>query len=616
MVSDQSGIAETEGARLRLVCEGTPISLEFRESRWSIVDEASLRTELNLLAQLGTHASGLDRALGVCAALNAYLIYPDEAGTLNRQLAALEDRLPKHFRNVDFEHRIAITQACAWMHTEGAWRWLAWMLPKRLEPSLQRTAWILPGPFGWDSRGDWWEFNGNFALWLDDAFWAQIANHPDERFSQLAVATDPAASAEALREVAEAERFEVAGAEDLDLSELVALNPSTPPDLLVRLAGVRRSSDLRRRSPRDRAVYAAGRFPQRLRLRVLQHPNPPVEVFDAIVGTYVDAITSEPFIQQRLPYNSWVPPLWAVTHPKIPARLLTEVQQALCLEFDEDERRVTPEERDAILGNVASHTKASPTLRSRLADHQSHKVRARVAANPQTAPELLARLSTDRHRRVRAAAAAHANTPPEALEVLAEDPTPRVRRAVAGNEATPERALELLAADPSDGATAENAVANPSLRPSAAHQAQLRILESGDASRFLSICCREDTDAAVLRRLVAAADDMHEGMRWYYRYCLASHSNSPVDFLKAMVDEATERRDERLLNELLSNRSLPEQLCDRVADSLRQSQPREPRRWSLQARKLQEARSRRQRADAATPASSSASASASSRAPA
>ena len=557
--STSNGI-ETEGDRLRLLCEGMQVAIEYRNGRWGVANEAALRAELAVLGSLGGPAGVLDRAHGVCAALNACLIYPDEAGTLNKQLAALESRSPSRFYQTDFEQRIALTQACAWLNTEGAWRWLLWMMPKRLEPSLERTPWVVPGWYGWERNGIYWDMNENFAIWLDEAFWTQMARHPDVRFAQLAVASNPSAPPAALSELVDAEHPEI--------RELVALNPSTPAQALGRLAGTRNYYN----------------WPEtRICLRVLQNKNTPPALLKRVADAHLPALARDRDGTKHPDEVSFGSVTWAVIHPKMPRRGLTEVQ-----------RRIQSDtaERETVLAAALRHPNSAPKMLKRLANDRSHKVRAGIAMNPKASADLLARLAADRHRSVRAAVAGHPGALPDTLQALADDVTAHVRVAVARNEATPEPVLDQLTRD-ADPAVVVFAVLNPSLGSAAARAAQLRVLDELDEGRVVTICCREDTAADILRRAVDAIGDDND-----FLYCFASHPNAPVDLLQPIIDTAVEEGDSYLLGEILSNPNLPSTERCQTADALRRLAPRDPRRTTSKSRKKQKARHRAARGEA------------------
>ena len=552
---DECGKRNDVETRLRLVCDGTPVVIESRQGRWDVADEGALRAELAVLSGLGAAGQAIDRALGVCSALNACLIYPDEAKTLNKQLAALDNHLPRHFYRVDREQQIAITQACAHLNSEGAWRWLLWMLPKRLEPSLRRTSWIVPGWYGWERRGMYWEFDGSFARWLDDEFWDRLADHPDERFSQLSIATNPKSASAFLAAFA--------GSAHIEIRELVALNPSTPADALERL--VRRHHGFRE------PVTRVG-------LRVLQNPKVPPNLLSAVATAEVRR--HDDFLDDDADF-AYIN--WAVAHPGAPGRLLAEVERDLTS---------GGRSQELILVTIASHPKASLRLLRRLAADASHKVRATVACNHKAPPVLLTELGKDRNRRVRSAVAANPATPPEALTTLSSDAVHRVRYATACNRSTPQRVLDLLTRDKASDIAAE-AAANPSTSPDAATAAQQRLIDCADDLRGNAVCWREDTPADLLQRLSADPDlDV--------RFCVAAHTNTPHEAFAQLVNEALVRDDQDLLDVLLCNPSLPRPLRDQVWPALRRLHKRTPRRFTIEARKKRAAREHAERERLAT----------------
>ena len=541
---------ETAQTRIRLVCDGTPVVIECRHERCVVADEEALRAELTVLRGLGGGTQAVDRALGVCGALNACLIYPDEATSLNKQLGALEDRQPRRFFRSDHERQIAITQACAWRSSEGAWRWLLWMLPKRLEPSLRRTRWVVPGWHGWEDRGRHWEFNGNFANWLDDEFWERLAGHPDGRFSELAIATNPRADPALLSALA--------GSEHIEIRELVATNPSTPADALEHLVRQRPGS---------------WHPSVRVGLRVLQNAKAPPRLLEAVAmdevarrGDFDDGDVALTYID------------WAVAHPKAPSRLLAKIERELT---------TGGKSRETIRTVIARHRKASPRLLLRMSTDPSWRVRAAVARNPKTTPQLLDRIGNDRNRRVRAAAADHPATPPGLLATLAHDAVAQVRRSVAHNGSTPRSALDLLSLDNAGDVTAA-AAGNPGTSPSAANAAQRRLIDTDDEFRRHALFWREDTDADLLLELAQDLDGL-------MLFCVAGHPNTPHEAFEHLMDRALECDDEALLDVLMHNPALPRTERTRGASVWSPIQQRPPRRMTAEARKKLAARKRSKR---------------------
>ncbi len=286
---------------VRLVCDRTPVSIDWRRGRWVVADESALRAEVDMLGRLGDNSMSVDRALAVCGALNACLIYPDEAHSLNRRLAGLERRSPQRFRFTGYEDVIALTQACAWLSTEGAWRWLLWILQRRLEPSMLQTPWRGPG---WRHLDRPWLFETDVAPWLDDEFWDRMASHPDERFRQLAIASDPRA---------DPERLEGLGCSlHSEIRELVAANPSTPLDFISRLA-------------QEEHWSAAGRWLPLPQLRALEHPMLPAEDIEQVVLRWLDPASSCETARDAASLYEVV--LRAVSHPNVSSRTLSRVER-------------------------------------------------------------------------------------------------------------------------------------------------------------------------------------------------------------------------------------------------------------------------------------------------
>ncbi len=640
---------EAEGAELRLMCENTPIYLRFEDNHWSVVDESTLRAEMSVLSGLGADTNGLDRALGVCAALNAYLIYPDEATSLNRQLAALEKRRPSRFYRVDHESRIALTTACAFMHTEGAWRWLLWMLPKRLEPSCGSCWGVVPGAFGWKELDYHWEQNSNFVYWLNDEFFEAMAHHRDERFAQLIVATDPDAAPKALRKLASSQHWEI--------RDLVAYNRNTPHDVLLSLFEPTTGS-------------LSDITLQKLRMRLMQRISPPAKLFKLVSEEYLTKRLMSPVpsptcyaqaLAHRARMEISVILQYVVHNAEVPTKILNKIACGLSPEY--------PNAED-ILGTIAAHRRTSRTSLRRLSKDQNPKVREAVARNPKASPEVIDRLSRDGKHSVRAAVAQRLDAGADRLEWLASDKAVRVRRFVALHTSTPSHVLESLTFDP-DRWVVLHAIANPNLSAESAYFAQKRLLAQSagenntsaaefaagapvttslsegkndtraaefaaargagadgvnadgtgicrmgaagpeERANVMSFCCRLDTCAAVLRQLAEKLSyqrDSYEVEAWGR---LASHPNSPADLLEDILrralalaapnepDADAEKSGTRyLLGELLANPNMPGELRIRVADALRSFEPRTSRRHSVEARKLAEARQRSRKSKA------------------
>ena len=518
-----------------------------------LVDEDALGAELTVLGGLGGSGRGLDRASGICGALNALLIYPDEAKRLNRQLVDLEERSPRRYYRVDFEQRIAVTQACAWLSTEGAWQWLLWMLPKRLEPSLRQTSWFMPGWHSWERRGMFWEYDDDFAHWLDHEFWDRLADHRDERFSELAVATDPKASPARLAGLAASEHIEI--------RDLVAVNPSTPADALSQLV-----------RGRPRYLDREGR----VALRVLQNPKVPRRLLEEVADAELRHQSQMVDGDVGFAYLTW-----AVLHPKAPRRLLARV-----------ERELTSgnKSREVLRACIARRPKASPSMLRVLAADPSHEVRASVAQNRKASPSLLADLACDRHRRVRLEVADHAATLPETIASLAHDRVRGVRFAAALHSSTPRAVLDVLTLD-DDNDVAAAAATNPATSPEAATAAQRRFIDhvkDWPNSAVCLICEREDTPAELLQQM---AEVRHPEVQ----LCLAAHSRTPAHVLAQIVDDALARDDQDLLEELWCNSTLPASESARVAPALKRLEQRRPRRLTAEAKRLRAARKRARR---------------------
>jgi hypothetical protein len=276
--------------------------------------------------------------------------------------------------------------------------------------------------------------------------------------TDLLLARDPTAPAEALRALAKNR--------DLEVQAAVASNPNTPVDVVVSLgathprallanpalpffllenpsflAGLPHATarallttapsreialgltrhvhqDIRERAaqrlmdPADLARLCDEPNHARHRL-VLEVPNLPLFVLDKILADPACA----PF---------------AAAHPRAPSDAF------LVLAESED-----PEFRL----RLATHFRATAELLERLASDVDANVRAAVAASPRTPEAARTRLALDPSSSVRAAAVLHA--PPSLLEALALDEAPAVRRALLSRRDCPPKVRAWLRLDAS-----------------------------------------------------------------------------------------------------------------------------------------------------------------------
>ena len=400
--------SESSGAeaRLRIVCDGMRVTFEQRQGCWSVADEAALRAESAVLAGFGATSRTLDRALGVCSALNAGVDLP-AATKLNRRLAALDDACPTNFPRLSRDAWPALAHACAGLRTEGAWRWLLWMLPKRLEPCLGVEAdevpelWVAPGWYGWLYPRKHWEFDESLVDELGPRFWQRIERHPDERIAQLGLAVDPDADPTALAALA-------AHSPHIEILDLVAVNPSTPLGVVEKIV----------KEWAGHSVWQAVTCQ-----RAVQNPA----VTDELLLVAVErAIELKRRVRERYPTpcllslkwecNDIV--AWAASNPKAPNVLLESATRELS----------RPDVRHAAaLKAIARHPNATASVRRQLANSENIGVRAAVAHSPATPLDLLAHLSNDPIAKVRAATAENPATPLTALQRLALDRIESVR---------------------------------------------------------------------------------------------------------------------------------------------------------------------------------------------
>ena len=434
--------SESSGAeaRLRIVCDGMRVTFEQRQGCWSVADEAALRAESAVLAGFGATSRTLDRALGVCSALNAGVDLP-AATKLNRRLAALDDACPTNFPRLSRDAWPALAHACAGLRTEGAWRWLLWMLPKRLEPCLGVEAdevpelWVAPGWYGWLYPRKHWEFDDSLVDELGPRFWQRIERHPDERIAQLRLAVDPDADLAALAALA-------AHSPHIEILDLVAVNPSTPLGVVEKIV----------KEWAGHSVWQAVTCQ-----RAVQNPAVTDELMLVAAERAIEVKRRhrERYPTPRLLSLKWECNdivAWAASNPKAPNVLLGRWSaigvrprlQASDLRFrvhqtpkgdfpttllESATRELSrPDVRHAAaLKAIARHPNATASVRRQLANSENIGVRAAVAHSPATPLDLLAHLSNDPIAKVRAATAENPATPLTALQRLALDRIESVR---------------------------------------------------------------------------------------------------------------------------------------------------------------------------------------------
>ena len=524
----------------RVVLDGVEVTLERRDGVWVVVGEERLASEARLLDVLDQPNEALERARGVVAALNADLVRPDQVSGLARRLASGWTRGSHGYGRLRVDERDALAVACAHLDVvEGVWDFVCWVLAKRLEWSLRRVAWVPPGRHAW-LGATCWEFDTALDRCLGAEFFAAMAAHPDQRFRDLVVATDPAADPQQLADLVRCG--------DENLRDLIAVNPSTPVDTLEALS---------RHAAHDYAEVC-------VRLRVLQNPSTPPD----LIAQAAVARTTIPLWERRWRRTTAdaLQRSWAILHPRCPSSLL---------------RDLTSHSDPAVRATVAGSRRAPARVLEALAPSLDADVRAAVAANPNTPQVLLERAAADPHRSVRAAAASNPNTPRVLLERLAADPVAMVRRAAAANPAAAPGVLRALC-DDADIGVAVAAAQNPGTERGSMAPVVVRLAHHSSWWARAVAAELPDTPTELLARLAADTDrDV--------RRTVATITRTPPDALERIAARARSENDHDMLLTLLGNRSVDGELRDRVAEECielagpppQQSMtPTERRRWA------------------------------------
>ena len=515
----------------RVLLDGVSVVLVRRGGVWAVDDPETLASEAALLGTLGQPTEAAERAHGVVTALNAQLVRPDQLSGLVRRLATLQDRERYRYWQLGRDERDALAAACAHLGSDAAWEFLLFALAKRLEPALWRTWWVPPGPHGWRAESVW-EFDRGIDRRLGSAFFETLRAHPQQRFGDLAAATDPEADP--------AELKAISAGKDYRMRDLVAANPSTPPDVLEKFG----------------CSVANSREAHRVRLRVLQNPATPTRLIARAAVAECSSKLSIDFVAESAAACQRV---WAALHPRVPKTLL---------------RTLTSYESPHVRAVVAGSARAPQRVLEALAPSLDMSVRAAVARNPNTPAEVLQRLAADPHRIVRAAVAANPAAPAGALATLAADPVAAVRCALAGNESAPSDTLRVLCEDADVGVVIK-AVHNRSTDPARAAPAIERLARSEHWNARVAAAENAYTPAELLRSLAA---DAH----WRVRLAAAANPQTPVCALEALVCRAVAEGDLDTLMVLLYNDSVEGGLRSQAADTATALRGPPPQ-WSMTA---------------------------------
>lgn len=521
----------------RVVLDGVEAVLVRRDGTWSVTDEERLASESRLLSALDQPYETLERARGVVAALNADLVRPDQLSALAQRLAWTRLRSPDRYGHLALDERDALAVACAHLGGDEVLDFLSWVLSKRLEWPLRRTPWVRPGWHHWTGHsGGGWEFDTTMEARLGAGFFDALAAHRDERFSDLAVFTDPAADPDRLAERAQ-------GADDKML-DLVAVNPATPVETLKHLGCV------------DVVVSSIEEF--RGRMRVLQNPSAPGWLV-ALAATAPIANRLENHPHYRCDTAS-AQRFWAVLHPRAPIRLLREL--ASCC---------YPRVRATV-----GRTERTPARVLELIAHSfSPHERAAVAANPAAPGHLLERLAADPRREVRATAAANRAACPEVLERLAADQVAAVRRAAAANRQTPPGVLRRLCEEP-DMLIAAAAAGNPATQQTAMGVVAARLASARQRQARRVAAAMPDTPPRVLAGLAADPDAA-------VRIAVAQNTQAPAATLRRIAERAITERDRATLFALIGNPAVDGELRGLVAEGCIDTSGPPPQRFMTPA---------------------------------
>ena len=314
---------------------------------------------------------------------------------------------------------------------------------------------------------------------------------------------------EAANQRTSGERLQALANIGIDLARRVATNPSTPPDLLQKLAN---SKDATTRShvaanpntPTEVLLHLGGEFPEELlnnpifALLWLENPNLIDEMpFTTLVNLLKQERVPIFFLERAASHLDWEVQLAVATNAQTPRTtlemlvqssdvnlaqvaqlhvqwagemtegweevankaILSTVLHPTNLKYIKELAKISlipefildrlPETwyGDKFLEVVASGANNLPHILEKLARDNQWEFRTAVASNPNTPVSLLHQLAVDDDLMVRAAVASNPNTPVSLLHQLAVDNYSTVRREVAKNPNTPRNLLEQLTLD-------------------------------------------------------------------------------------------------------------------------------------------------------------------------
>jgi 3-methyladenine DNA glycosylase AlkC len=356
-----------------------------------------------------------------------------------------------------------------------------------------------------------------------------------------------------------------------ELAQLVAQNPSTPSELLRKLAS---SGEAIARS------------------RIAANPNTPIEVLQELADEFPKEVLDNPVfpllslenpnILDKLfqPNTLWNLVLDVQTpkeilrmlahceHPEIveAARLHVNLAGEMTTGWDKAgcEAIGTADWREAVGTTDSVNSRLSSLARrgfipefaiEQLAKHQRWRIRAFVADKLNTPVKLLEQLAQDLVKDVRGAVARNLNIPLKLLEQLAQDRERYVCESVAQNPNTPIELLEQLVRD--NGSYIRKHVAQ---NPNAPVQLLEQLARDEYYSPRESVATRESVAKnpnAPVKLLKELARDEESSVRTL----VAQNPNAPVKLLEQLARD----RDDDVRDSVVANPNSPLKLLERLA---------------------------------------------------
>jgi hypothetical protein len=300
-----------------------------------------------------------------------------------------------------------------------------------------------------------------------------------------------------------------------ELAQLVATNPTTPPQLLQELAEsrdatTRKNVTMNPNTPSEVLLRLAWEFPGELlnnpifALLLLENPNlfddMPRHTLERLLKYEYEIEPSTTINTQATEYQGLIPE-YCLQQLANPQKDLTR----RCL--------------------VAKHLYTPAYLLEKLAKDEMY-VRMAVALNRNAPVYLMEKLAQDREWRVRDGIAMNRNTPVELLEKLAQDECTFVRESIGRNTSTPIWLLQQLAEDKawhSRGGVARNPKTPVELLEKLARDKD-RYVRKGVAENLI-------TPGYLLLKL---AQDEY----WYVRISVAENPHTPAEIIKKLAQDS------------------------------------------------------------------------------